>query len=154
VAIDHARAVLAGRADPSGASTGSTEYQALSPAVTAPGDQRRLDAARAYEEAIGLLARRADDLDGQRKSFIAQCYQGRIVGTFDRPWFALWDSRSMQGVVASSCTPYFDDLRGRATEIQRALGAVDEVARAESIFPGTRRDVLRKYRLDYAGGNK
>jgi S1-C subfamily serine protease len=154
VAIDHARAVLAGRGDPSGAPTGSTEYQALSPAVAAPSDQRRLDATRAYEEAIGQLARRADDLDGQWKSFVAQCYQGRIVGTFDRPWFALWDSRAMLGAVASSCTPYFDDLRRRATDIQHAVTAVDEVARAADIYPGTRRDVLRKFRLDYAGWSR
>jgi len=154
VAIDHARAVLAGRGDPSGAATGSTEYQALSPAVAAPADQRRIDTTRAYEEAIGQLGRRADDLDGQWKSFVAQCYQGQIAGTFDRPWFALWDSRAMQGVVASSCTPYFEDLRRRATDIQRALSAIDEVARAADIYPGTRRDVLRKNRLDYAGWTK
>jgi S1-C subfamily serine protease len=149
VAIDHARGVLAGRGDPSNAPTGSTEYQALSPAVAAPADQRRLDAARGYEAAIGQLAQRADEVDGQWKSFVAQCYQGRIVGTFDRPWFALWDSRAMQGAVGSSCTPYFDDIRRRATDIQRAVTAADEVARAADIYPGTRRDVLRKYRLDY-----
>jgi hypothetical protein len=149
VSVDHARTVLAGRGDPSGAPTGSTEYQALSPAVTAPGDQSRLDATRAYEQAVSQVAKRADDLDGQWKSFIPQCYQGRLVGTFDRPWFALWDTRAMQGAVASSCAPYFEDLRRRATEIQRALAAVDEVARANDIYPGVRRDVLRKYRLDY-----
>jgi S1-C subfamily serine protease len=154
VAIDHARAVLAGRGDPSGAATGSTEYQALSPAVAAPADQRRIDTTRAYEEAIGQLGRRADDLDGQWKSFVARCYQGRIAGAFDRPWFALWDSRAMQGVVAPSCTPYFEDLRRRATDIQRAVAAVDEVARAADIYPGTRRDVLRKNRLDYEGWTK
>ena len=149
VAIDHARAVLAGRGDPSGAPAGSTEYQALSPAVAAPSDQRRLDATHAYEEAIGQLARRADDLDSQWKSFVAQCYQGRIVGTFDRPWFALWDQRAMQGAVAQGCTAYFDDLRRRAVEIQRAVTAVDEIAREADIYPGTRRDVLRKFKLDY-----
>jgi len=149
VAVDHARAVLAGRGDPSGAPTGSTEYQALSPAVASPADQRRLDATRAYEQAIGQLARRADELDGQWKSVIAQCYQGRIVGAFDRPWFALWDPRAMQGVVVSSCVSYFDDVRRRATDIQKAVTAADEAARAADIYPGTRRDVLRRYRLDY-----
>ena len=89
VAVDHARAVLAGRGDSSGSPTGSTEYQALSPAVASPADQRRIDSTRAYEEAIGQLSLRADELDGQWKSFTAQCYQGRIAGTFDRPWFAL-----------------------------------------------------------------
>lgn len=154
VAVDHARAVLAGRNDPSGATTAPTEYQALSPAVASPADQRRFDVTRAYEEAIGRLARRADELDGQWKSFTAQCYQGRIVGAFDRPWFALWDTRAMQGVVASGCVPYFDDFRRRATEIQQAVGAADEAARLADIYPGTRRDVLRKNRLDYAGWNR
>lgn len=153
VAVDHARSVLAGRSDPS-ASAGSTEYQALSPAVASPADQRRADATHAYEEAIGQLARRADDLDGQWKSFTAQCYQGRIAGAFDRPWFALWDTRAMQGVVASSCVPYFDDFRRRATDIQQAVTAADEAARLADIYPGTRRDVLRKYKLDYAGWNR
>jgi S1-C subfamily serine protease len=154
VGVDHARAVLAGRGDSSGTSTGSTEYQVLSPAVASPADQRRLDATRAYEEAIGQLARHADELDGQWRSFAAQCYQGRIVGAFDRPWFALWDPRAMQGVVASGCVPYFDDFRRRATDIQQAVTAADEAARAADIYPGTRRDVLRKFRLDYAGWNR
>jgi len=149
VAVDHARALLTGHADPTVLPTGSTEYQALSPAVASPLDQRRLDAIRTYEEAIGQLARRADGLDGEWKSFTAQCYQGRLVGAFDRPWFALWDARAMQGVVASGCVPYFDDLRRRATEVQQAVTVADEAARAADIYTGTRRDVLRKYRLDY-----
>jgi S1-C subfamily serine protease len=149
VAVDHARAVLAGRDDPLGAPTGSTEYQALSPAVAAPADQRRIEATHAYEEAIGQLARHADELDGQWASFTAQCYEGRIVGVFDRPWFALWDPRAMQGVVASSCVSFFNDFRRRATDIQQAVTAADEAARAADIYPGTRRDVLRRSRLDY-----
>jgi len=149
VAVDHARALLTGTLDPSITPTGSTEYQALSPAVASPVDQRRLDAMRTYEETIGQLARRADGLDGEWKSFAAQCYQGRIVGAFDRPWFALWDARAMQGVVAPGCVAYFDDLRRRATEIQQTVTAADEAARAADLYPGTRRDVLHKYRLDY-----
>ena len=154
VAVDHARAVLQGRGDPAGSPAEPSQYQALSTAVASPADQRRSDAARAYEEAIGQLALRADELDGQWKAFAAQCYQGRIAGGFDRPWFALWDTRAMQGVVASSCVPYFNDLRRRATEIQQAVGAADEAARRADIYPGTRRDVLRKNRLDYAGWNR
>jgi S1-C subfamily serine protease len=149
VAVDHARAVLAGHGESSAAPAGSTDYQALSPAVAAPADQRRAEATRTYEEAVGQLARRADDLDGQWKSFAGQCYQGRIVGVFDRPWFALWDPRAMQGVVASGCVPLFDEFRRRATDIQQAVTAVDEAARAADIYPGTRREVLRKYRLNY-----
>ena len=111
VAVDHARAVLEGRADPARSSAESSPYQTLSPAVASPADQRRTDATRAYEDVIAQLARRADALDGQWKSFTAQCYQGRIAGTFDRPWFALWDRGAMQGAVSPGCVPYFDDFR-------------------------------------------
>jgi trypsin-like peptidase len=149
VAADHAQAVLAGRGDASSRTTGSTDYQALSPAVTSPADQRRLDATRAYEEAIEQLSRRADQLDGQWKSFAADCYQGRIVGAFDRPWFALWDPRAMQGAVAAGCTAYFNDLRRVANEIQQAVKATDEAARQADIYPGARREMLQRYKLDY-----
>ncbi len=149
VAIEHARAVLEGRTQAPGAPSAPTQYQTLSPAVASPTDQRRLDAIRAFEGAIAQVARAADALDGQWTSFMASCYEGRIVGTFDRPWFALWDQRAMQGVVSSNCSPYFDDLRRRANEIRQAVVGIDEAARRADIYPGIRRDVLRKHRLDY-----
>ena len=150
VAIEHARAVLEGRTTPApGLPSPPTQYQALSPAVASPADQRRLDAIRRFEEAIAQAARAADALDGQWASFTASCYQGRIAGAFDRPWFALWDARAMQGVVSSSCVPYFDDLRRRANDIRQAVVGIDEAARRADVYPGIRRDVLRKNRLDY-----
>jgi hypothetical protein len=150
VAIEHARAVLEGRLMPTpGVPSAPAQYQALSPAVVSPADQRRLDAIRRFEDAIAQAARAADALDGQWTSFIASCYQGRIIGTFDRPWFALWDRRAMQGVVSSSCVPYFDDFRRRANGLRQAVIETDEVARRTDVYPGIRRDVLRKHRLDY-----
>jgi S1-C subfamily serine protease len=154
VAADHARAALEGRADPAGASTESTPYRALSPAVASPADQRRIDATRVYEDAVAQLAQRADALDRQWTSFAARCYQGRIVGTFDRPWFALWDPRAMQGVVAPGCVPYFDDLRREATDVQHAVATAEEAARQADIYPGVRRQTLKRHKLDYAGWNR
>ena len=60
----------------------------------------------------------------------------------------------MQGVVATTCVRYFNELRRQANDIQRAVAATDESARRADIYPGTRRDVLRKYRLDYQGWNQ
>jgi hypothetical protein len=149
VAADHARAVLEGRAAPAIIPADPPPAQVLAPAAPDAIDQRRLEADRSYETAVGELARRADALDGQWKSFAAQCYQGQVAGTFDRPWFALWDAAAMQGVVASGCMAYFNDFRRRAEEIRRAVAALDESARRADIYPGTRRDVLRRHRLDY-----
>jgi hypothetical protein len=60
----------------------------------------------------------------------------------------------MQGVVATSCMPYFEELKRQATDIQQAVTAADEAARRADIYPGTRRDVLRRYRLDYPGWSR
>ena len=69
----------------------------------AESDTVRDEGGRIYEQAIAALARRADALDGHWRSFKSACYEGRIVGSFDREWFALWDQRAMQGAVSPGC---------------------------------------------------
>jgi hypothetical protein len=55
----------------------------------------------------------------------------------------------MQGVVAPGCVAYFTDFRRRAEEVRQAVVAADEAARRGDVYPGTRRDVLRRHRLDH-----
>ena len=148
VSVEHLRSALDGRSAAASLSDSGTAYDALAPTVTSPDDQRRADGVRAYEEAIGQLSTHADALDRDWKSFVSSCYQGRIVGAFDRDWFALWDGRAMQGVVSPGCVPYFNDLKRLAGEIRQAVIQNDEIARQVGIYPGTRRDVLHKYRLE------
>jgi S1-C subfamily serine protease len=154
VAIDHARTVLDGRMSTTAPVRETSAYRALSPAVPSPADQRRADADKTFEQTIAQLGRRADALDERWRSFTANCYEGRIVGNFDRAWFALWEPRSMQGAVAPGCGPTFGDLRQHAFAIRDGVGAADEAARQAGVYPGTRRDVLRRWRLDYGGWNK
>jgi S1-C subfamily serine protease len=150
VAVDHVRAVLNGQRDsgtivpPEGA-----RYDSLPPAIDIPASQSRLDATRAFEETISRLARRADVLDRNWQTFTARCYRGQIVGTFDRPWFALWDARAMQGTVAPGCVPYFNEFRSQADDVRQSVEATDETARRGEVYPGTRRDVLRRHKLDH-----
>jgi S1-C subfamily serine protease len=153
VAIEHAQALLGGRRT---TTVGGTPLANLTQAMT--GDRSRADAdanrdraAKAYEQAVGQLARRADALDREWDSFIRSCYEGHVAGSFDHPWFALWESRAMQGAVSPGCGAAFTDIRRAASEIRNTLSALDEAARREDIYPGTRRDVLRRYRLDYSG---
>jgi S1-C subfamily serine protease len=155
VSVDHIRSALAGRVSAVAAAGGpATPYDALTPAIAAPGDDRRGEATRAFEDVIRRVAVRADELDGSWKAFTATCYEGRIAGVFDRQWFALWDPRAMQGVVPSHCLSYFADLKRQANEIEQTVVTSDEMARRADLYPGTRRDVLRKYRLDYAGWSR
>jgi S1-C subfamily serine protease len=147
VAADHIHAVVEGRAD---LALGGTAAPAQPDQPADEGaDPARSEASRAFEQAIVQLAQRADALDRQWSTFTAQCYQGPILGSFERPWFALWEPRAMQGAVASGCTAYFQDIRRHATEVQQAVVATDESARRADVYPGIRRDVLRRHRLDY-----
>jgi len=154
VAIEHARTVLEGKTATASTAAGTSQYRAISPAVASPLDQRRDDAGKRFEQAIAQLARRADFLDTRWSSFRKNCYEGRIVGSFDREWYALWDQRAMQGVVAPGCGAYFGEFRQMADSIRDAVVAADDAARQADVYPGTRRDILRRAKLDYPGWSR
>src|SRR5205823_484955 len=139
--------VIAGRAAPVAVAAAPSPYKALSPSVTPPVDQQREDGARALEQSLIALGRRADALDERWRSFRRFCYEGRVVGSFDRDWFAMLDQRAMQGAVSSGCEGGFADLRQNAQGLRDTVRSVDEAARQANVYPGTRRDLLRKYRL-------
>lgn len=149
VAIDHAQALLNGRtpATVAAANLGS-EARSLSPAQPSPADLERQNGAQLLEKTIGVLARRADGLDNEWRRFRRVCYEGRVVGAFDREWFALFDQRGMQGAVSPGCGGAFADLRHAADDIRNGVIGADEAARRADVYPGTRRDMLRRYRLD------
>jgi S1-C subfamily serine protease len=154
VSIDHARALLNGspQAAPAAAVTSSEpSLRALNPAVPSPADQDRMQATRAYEQLLAQVARRADGLDQAWRTFRKSCYEGAVVGTFDHEWFALWEPRAMQGAVSPGCGVYFGDIKTQANDIRNMALAAEEAARQADIYPGVRRDLRRKYRLDYAG---
>ena len=54
----------------------------------------------------------------------------------------------MQGTVSPGCTDAYEDIQRVANDIRGVIGKLDEAARQADIFPGTRRDVLRRFRLD------
>jgi hypothetical protein len=152
VGIEHAQVLLAGQRP---AQTGSTPLSALNQAMNASGasetDARRAQGDKAYEQAIVNIARQANQLDDSWTTFKRSCYEGRIVGSFDREWFALFDPRAMPGLVQPICTSYFTDVRRVADDIRAAVAAAEEAARRADVYPGTRRDVLRTDKLDYTG---
>src|SRR5262249_50750588 len=150
IAIEHAQALLAGRRQTVAGSTPlSTLNEAMGNERTASDDRAR--AATIYEQSIAQVARRADALDARWQAFARACYQGQIVGTFDHPWFALWDSHAMPGAILQECSTVFTDIRRVATDIRSTIATLDERARRGDVYPGTRREILRRYRLDYSG---
>jgi len=91
----------------------------------------------------------SDALDDYWQRFRRSCYRGRIVGSFDREWFSVWDSRTMQGAVAPGCGAAWDEIRELAGDIQREVAAAEETARQGDVFPGNRRELRQRYKLDY-----
>jgi hypothetical protein len=156
VAIDHAQAVLGGRAvsftAPTAASGG--DMQSLSPAIPSARDQRRASGEKALHETLADLARHADALDAYWQRFRRSCYLGRVTGSFEHEWFAVFDARALPGEVAPGCGPAFEDIKRQAFEIRDAVLAGDETARQADVYPGIRRDARHKHRLDYAGWDR
>ncbi len=156
IAIEHAQALIAGKRSTAQRGTPlSTLNEAMS-GRRAPTDvdAARDGSTRTYEQLIAALARRADALDDRWRSFKRSCYEGRVVGVFDREWFAFWDPRAMQGAVSPGCGSAFGDIRRVADDIRDAVVAAGETARQADVYPGMRRDVLRRYRLDYTGWDR
>lgn len=157
VSIDHARAVLEGRPQPAASNAPATQDQSLrmlSPALPSGPEQQREKALHRYEETLVQLARRANSLDDYWGRFKTACYNGRVGGSFDREWFAIWDPKAMRGTVAVGCGSNFDEIQRAAGEIRDGVLAAEEAARHSDVYPGSRRDLRRKYRLDYSGWDR
>ena len=155
VGIDHARALLDGNRRPQATRPpASSEMRGLSPAVASDTDRTRSEGARLYELAIAQLARRADGLDGSWADFRKSCAGSRLSGSFDREWFALFDDRSFQGVMPPGCGSWLTDFRRHADVVREGVVAAEEAARRADVYPGLRRDIRRRHRLDYSGWDR
>jgi hypothetical protein len=149
VAIDHARPLLEGRPPPlAPAGQAPASSPSLSPAVASDTDRTRNEGALQYGRTLTELGRRADALDEYWARFRASCYQsGRLGGAFERGWLASLDAGAMLDPVRPGCEDWITDVRSRASAIQAAVIAAEEAARRAGVYPGVRRDALRKYRL-------
>ena len=156
IAIDYARSLLAGQhpTQTTGTPIASLNQAMAGGSSRSQSESARDEGTRTYAQAIAAVARRADALDDRWRSFKRVCYKGLVVGSFDREWFALWDQKAMQGAVAQGCEISFSEIRVTGENIHATVVAADEAARRADVYPGTRRDLLRRYHLDYAGWDR
>jgi hypothetical protein len=154
VAAEHARALLEGRPG-TGAAWTSPVKDLRVPSSAGPSDTERARAAgeQAYEAVVGQLARQADGLDDDWQRYRRTCRQGPGSNQ-SREWFVLLEDRPLQGLPAPGCAEWLSDLRQRAASIERSERASDEAARRADVYPGTRRDIRRRYRLDFDGWDR
>jgi S1-C subfamily serine protease len=156
VAIEHAQALLAGKRSVDRKNTPlSMLNQSMSGRTEAPvTDAGRERAAKSYQTAIEAQAMRADALDERWRAFKRICYKGTVAAAPGREWFAIWDPAAMQGTVPTGCTSAFTDIQHSADEIRAGVLAAAESARQADVYPGTRREMLQRYHLNYPGWDR
>ncbi|MCU1386366.1 MAG: hypothetical protein JWL71_5063, partial [Acidobacteria bacterium] len=156
VAIEHARAVLAGKRslDQRGTPLSSLNETMGGNATSNQPDGARDHGARGYEAAINLLARRANALDEQWAAFTRICYRGRVVSVPGHEWFALIAANGIPDPVSPGCATALGSVQREAEAIRDEVLAAGERARETGVYPGTRRDILARYRLNYPGWDR
>jgi len=150
VAIGHASALLEGRSPALGVSHSGAEraIQRLETNVPSESDRQRLVGTQRYEITLGRVSARVANLDNQWERFKARSFEGRILGSYEHGWFALWEKDALQGQVRVGHEGVLEELRRNAEEIRSQMQAAEEEARRADVYPGVRRELRQKYRLE------
>jgi S1-C subfamily serine protease len=157
IAIDHARALLdRGSAALAHLPEGFVgQVQNLTPnGLPTESDQQRAGGEKLYEARMVQLSRYADSLDTAWARFMAQGWNGKVAGSFDRGWYAMWTPGALQGGPVLGYEQNYANLRSAADQLKARLESTEEDARQAGVYPGVRRDLRHQYRLDYPGWDR
>ena len=154
VAIEHAQALVAGR--PSAVAltpAGRSSTPGAMPSLAAPSaaDQRRDAGARDYARVLEALARRAAQIDDYWQRFRAACGGTLPLPGGDREWFGLLERTPAYSAADPQCGSWIADLQEMAASVRAELRTAADAARRADVYPGTLRDLRRRYRMDWSG---
>jgi len=113
-------------------------------------EERREKGTREYTENMGALARRAETVDANWKSFWESCRlgDGPLV---DRQWFSLWDGRRTPMRNSASCGAWHGYFKESAISTRDSLQRHDTAARAMGLDAAQMRAVRRRLNLTFPG---
>ncbi|HJV47835.1 MAG TPA: trypsin-like peptidase domain-containing protein [Geothrix sp.] len=154
VAIDHAKALMEGRplqlafAPPVSNEETAGLWKGRGPSES---DQAREEGTRRYVAQLAALARASDQMEAAFARFLAYYWDGKVVGTFDRNFYALWEKGALQGGPVKGYESKLSEVRQAADQLRDQSRQVEEQARRADVFPGTRRDLRQRYHLDDRG---
>lgn len=162
VAADHVAALVEGRSStmvataagpvvppPPGSGAGASTLPGFG-AERSSADARRTQGEQAFERDIAALAQQAAQVDSYWERFITSCApRPRLSG--DRGWFGLTDVRLEYTGRDRNCPYWLNDMNSMSREFEAGMRTIGENARRAGVFPGTLRDVRRKYKLDWSG---
>ena len=152
VSVDHVRELLGGQHTVlTSATPASSLNQTLNARTESDTDVTRERAMNAYDQVIGQLARKADALDDYWRRFRSTCYRGPVAGAASTASGSRCSMRGRCVARSSRAAPTRLPTPGnRPTPYGHGVVAADEAARRADVYPGARRDILKRYRLDYA----
>ena len=155
VAIDHARPLLEGRAAelvaPGAGGSQPTPLSGAFGTARSQTDVMRDEGAAQFERVLQAAARRADSLDDYWTRFRNACRATVAPNGGDREWFGVWDRPPSFNTADAQCTRWLSDITEMAGVVRTAMASADETARTASVYPGVRRELRRKYKLDWDG---
>jgi S1-C subfamily serine protease len=152
VAIDHALPLIEGKQPQrSTSSVPLLPPQPLGPSAPSQVEDAREAGVRAFDRAMQVAGQRADDIDNAWATFRKRCSPRARGATGDREWFGVWDDRGVLVSPAGDCAVWLDDITQAAGQFRAAMMTADEIARRAEVYPGVRRDIRRRYRLDWTG---
>jgi len=157
VAIDHAKALLDGRAQPARSAPPSSADRRLDSILNPPRkstqDGLREQGNQEFEAAVRELAGRAREVDSLWNRYQAGCFR---VGSYQAPhgrnWFRVWGAPvDINDDSLGECRALLAEVYRMAEEIKRDMEQAEEQARRAGVYPGVRRDIRRKYGMDWSG---
>ena len=151
ISVDHVKDLLNGHTT---ASTATTPLAQLTQSMSgsSEADQQRASAQAGLEQVFARAAQAAAQLDADWDRGARTCVSG-VPSVGDRPWFAAWEPGAVRLSVNNgyNCSGWLDSFTNGANQLRAGLTRATEAARAAGIYPGTVRDLRRKYRLDWRG---
>jgi S1-C subfamily serine protease len=156
IAIDHAKQLLAGQTMPVASS--STPLAGLNQAITGQSDSEaaRTQSAAELEKVLDWASKNGDQIDSNWDKNAKLCVASSSAPGASRPWFALLESNGVRTTSSTyyDCASWLNTVKTSAMQIKETMDKAHEAARRQGVFPGTIRDLRRKYRLEWDGWDR
>jgi hypothetical protein len=153
VAIDHATQLLNGERvtdtqTPLGSLTQMLDGRS-------DNDSQRQRGEQDYARTLDAISRAATELDSMWTRYAPGCVTA-VAAAGDHPWFAVYTPGAVR--LGSSqtidCGAWLDAVKTRADAVRAEMDKAGEAARQRGVFPGTARDLRRRYRLQWGGWDR
>jgi hypothetical protein len=153
VAIDHATQLLNGER----VTDTQTPLGSLAQMLDgrSDNDQRRQRGEQEYTRALDAVSRAAAELDSFWTRYAPGCVTTAVPGG-DHPWFAAYppDGVRIGTSPTVDCNAWYKAVKDRAEVLRTEMDRAAEAARQHGVFPGTARDLRRRYKLQWAGWDR